>query len=121
MPVDFAQATAYLDSAMDVSPTQPAQQKRRLFGKRGDGQSPNLKPLVMIASAARKYPWQLTLGIGALLVTAVITSLALPMALRLIIDRGFGDQGAGGAADIGRWFRYLLGLVVVLGLFTALR
>jgi ATP-binding cassette subfamily B protein len=76
----------------------------------------NLGPLKMIAREAGKYPLQLALATGALLITAVITSLGLPNVLRLIIDRGFSDD-----ADISRWFRYLLGLVAVLGLATALR
>ncbi|WP_394270567.1 ABC transporter transmembrane domain-containing protein [Qipengyuania sp.] len=72
----------------------------------------------MIWRSARAYPVQLTLAGIALLVTALITSLAVPSALKLIIDRGFG---ADGGADIGRWFRYLLLLVALLGGFTALR
>ena len=76
----------------------------------------NLGPLKMIYREAAKYPLQLALAAIALLVTAVITSLGLPNVLRLIIDRGFS-----GDAEIGRWFRYLLGLVGVLGLATALR
>jgi hypothetical protein len=37
----------------------------------------------------------------------------------LIIDRGFG--AGGNPIDIGRWFRYLLMIVAVLGLGTAVR
>lgn len=76
----------------------------------------SLGPLVMIFREAKKYPWQMALAALALLVTATVTSLALPSALRLIIDRGFTGDG-----DIGRWFRYLLVLVGVLGVATALR
>ena len=75
-----------------------------------------LGPLRMIVQEARKYPLQLAFAAIALLITAVITSLALPSALKLIIDRGFGGGG-----EIGRWFRYLLLLVGGLGLGTALR
>ncbi|GMM91989.1 ABC transporter transmembrane domain-containing protein [Qipengyuania sp. MTN3-11] len=80
----------------------------------------SLRPLAMIFRAAGAYPAQLAFAGLALLVTAIITSLALPSALKLIIDRGFGAGGVGGA-DIGRWFRYLLLLVGVLGIGTALR
>ncbi|RIV83839.1 ABC transporter transmembrane domain-containing protein [Aurantiacibacter zhengii] len=76
----------------------------------------SLSPLVMIYREAKKYPLQVVLAWLALLITATITSLALPSALRLIIDRGFTGDG-----EIGRWFRYLLVLVGVLGLATAMR
>ena len=76
----------------------------------------SLGPLAMIFREAKKYPLQVALAALALLITAVITSLALPSALRLIIDRGFAGDG-----EIGRWFRYLLILVGVLGLATAMR
>ncbi len=76
----------------------------------------NLGSLAMIFRLAANYPWQMALAALALLVTATISSLAMPTALRLIIDRGFTGEG-----EIGRWFSYLLGLVVVLGLATAVR
>ncbi len=90
----------------------------RIRGTSGEAQPRSLRPLGMIWRSARAYPVQLTLAGIALLVTALITSLAVPSALKLIIDRGFG---ADGGADIGRWFRYLLLLVALLGGFTALR
>jgi len=80
----------------------------------------NLGPLGMIWREAAKYPLQITFAAIALLVTAVIISWAVPTALKLIVDRGF-DGGAGGDSDIGRWFRYLLLLVGVLGIGTAAR
>ena len=57
---------------------------------------------------------------GALLalVVAAGATLAIPNAFRLIIDRGFG---AGDAGDIGRWFQYLLMIVLVMALATAMR
>ena len=76
----------------------------------------SLGPLRMIFRESGKYPVQLVIAMIALLVTATVTSLALPSALKLIIDRGFG-----GEEDVGRWFRYLLILVGVLGLGTAVR
>ncbi|GGD60511.1 ATP-binding cassette domain-containing protein [Erythrobacter arachoides] len=76
----------------------------------------SLGPLRMIFREAAKYPVQYSVAMVALLVTATVTSLALPSALRLIIDRGFGGDG-----DVGRWFRYLLVLVGILGLGTAVR
>ncbi|WRK97394.1 ABC transporter transmembrane domain-containing protein [Altererythrobacter sp. H2] len=73
----------------------------------------------MILREAANYPGPLAAAAAALLVTAVITSLALPTALKLIIDRGFAEGGD--PADIGRWFRYLLMLVALLGAGTAVR
>ncbi|HEY0028368.1 MAG TPA: ABC transporter transmembrane domain-containing protein [Allosphingosinicella sp.] len=55
--------------------------------------------------------------LGALLalVVAASATLAIPNAFKLIIDRGFGGSGG----DIGRWFQYLLIVVVVMALATA--
>lgn len=64
------------------------------------------------------YPgWVLTAAL-ALLVTASAT-LAIPSGFRLIIDRGFARGGD--PSDIGRWFQYLLMIIVVLALGTAVR
>jgi ATP-binding cassette subfamily B protein len=54
---------------------------------------------------------------GALLalIVAAGATLAIPNAFKLIIDRGFGGTGG----DIGRWFQYLLLVVVVMALATA--
>lgn len=75
-----------------------------------------LGPLRMIFREARKYPLQIVLAAISLLVSAAVVSLAMPQAFKMIIDRGFGGDG-----EIGRWFRYLLVLVGVLGVGTALR
>ncbi len=93
---------------MDAAPTPDDEPKR----------ARSLKPLVMVWAAARAYPRQVSFALIALLISAVITAVALPSALKLIIDRGFGAQDA---EDIGRWFRYLLMLVMVLGAATAIR
>ena len=92
--------------------------RRGLFGGRRskDGQARTLGPLKMIYREAARYPRQVLFAAIALLVTAAVTSLAMPYALKLIVDRGFGADG-----EIGRWFRYLLLLVGVLGLGTAVR
>ncbi|MFM5895280.1 MAG: ABC transporter transmembrane domain-containing protein [Novosphingobium sp.] len=78
----------------------------------------SLGPLRMIARETAKYPRQIALALFALTVTAAAT-LAIPAGFRLVIDRGFGSGGD--AANIARWFRYLLLIVAVLGLGTALR
>jgi ATP-binding cassette subfamily B protein len=78
----------------------------------------SLGPLRMIFAAAARYPGKVALAGIALLITAAAT-LAIPSGFRLIIDRGF----AAGAdpAEIGRWFRYLFLIVVVLAFGTACR
>ena len=78
----------------------------------------SLRPLRMVAEALANYPRQIAFAIAALLVTALAT-LAIPSGLKLIVDRGFAAGGDPG--DIGRWFRYLMLIVVVLGLGTAAR
>ncbi len=78
----------------------------------------NLGPLRMIWDAALAYPGQLALAGVALLVTASAT-LAIPAGFKLIIDKGFAAGGS--PDDIGRWFRYLMMIVVVLAIGTALR
>ncbi len=52
----------------------------------------------------------------ALLIAAGAT-LAIPNSFRLIIDRGFASIGG----DIGRWFQYLLLVVIVMAMATACR
>ncbi|MFM5885422.1 MAG: ABC transporter transmembrane domain-containing protein, partial [Novosphingobium sp.] len=78
----------------------------------------SLGPLRMIWRETAKYPRQVLFAGLALLVTATAT-IAIPAGFRLIIDRGFAQGGD--VAAIGRWFRYLLLLVAVLGLGTATR
>jgi ATP-binding cassette subfamily B protein len=78
----------------------------------------SLGPLRMIFDALRVYPDKVALALVALTITAGAT-LAIPAGFKLIIDRGFA--AGGDPADIGRWFRYLLLIVVVLGIGTAMR
>ena len=76
----------------------------------------SLGPLRMVFAAAAHYPAHVAVAGMALVVTALAT-LAIPAGFRLIIDRGFA--AGGNPADIGRWFEYLLMIVVVLALGTA--
>ncbi len=77
----------------------------------------SLRSLRMVWEAARQYPGHLVAALLALLAAAGATS-GVPYAFKLIIDRGFGAEGAG---DISRWFQYLLFLVIVMALATAAR
>lgn len=77
-----------------------------------------LGPLRMIWREAIKYPGRLAAASGALMVTSLAT-LAIPAGFRLIIDKGFA---AGANVDeLGRWFQYLLLIVLVLAAGTACR
>ncbi len=77
-----------------------------------------LGPLRMIWREALKYPRQLIFAALALLTTSAAT-LAIPSGFRLIIDKGFA-AGAN-VDDLGRWFQYLLLIVLVLAIGTACR
>jgi len=83
----------------------------------GSAKPRSLAPLGMVFTEAAKYPDKVAYALIALVVTAAGT-LAIPAAMQLIVDRGFGDAGS---EDIGRWFRYLLVIVVVIALGTAAR
>jgi ATP-binding cassette subfamily B protein len=73
--------------------------------------------LLLIWRFAARYKGHLAAAMLALLIAAAAT-LAIPSGFRLVIDRGFSGAGS---ADIGRYFRYMLGIVVVLATATALR
>jgi len=70
----------------------------------------------MIWRIASNYPVQIGLAAIALLLAASST-LGVPYSFKLIIDRGFGS----GSDDIARWFQYLLLLVLVMAIATAMR
>jgi ATP-binding cassette subfamily B protein len=78
----------------------------------------SLGPLKMIFQAASRYPLMIALALLALTVTAAAT-LAIPAGFRLIIDRGFAEGS--NPEEIGRWFRYLFLIVLVLAIGTASR
>jgi ATP-binding cassette subfamily B protein len=75
----------------------------------------SLSDLYMVWGFARRYPGHIVGAAIALLVAASATS-AVPIAFKLIIDRGFGGGG-----NIARWFEYLLLLVVAMAIATATR
>ncbi|HEU4957461.1 MAG TPA: ABC transporter transmembrane domain-containing protein [Sphingomicrobium sp.] len=75
----------------------------------------SLADLNMVWNFARRYPGHIIGAAFALLVAASATS-AVPIAFKLIIDRGFAGGG-----NIGRWFEYLLLLVLVMAIATATR
>jgi ATP-binding cassette subfamily B protein len=79
----------------------------------------SIRNLRMVWSFALRYPVHIIVALLALLVAAAATS-GVPYAFKLIIDKGFA-HGSGTSRDIARWFEYLLLLVGVLSLATAVR
>ncbi|MCI4591409.1 ABC transporter transmembrane domain-containing protein [Sphingobium sp. BYY-5] len=88
----------------DVAPTSPPVSRR-----------PALGSLAMLWRFTRCYPARIAGALTALIVSSAAT-LAIPNGFRLVIDKGFMGGG-----DISRWFEYLLMIVVVLALASALR
>jgi ATP-binding cassette subfamily B protein len=80
--------------------------------------SRSLAPLRMVFGAAVQYPREIALALLALVITSAAT-LAIPYRFKVIIDEAF--TGAATTQDIGRAFQYLLMIVVILGIGTALR
>jgi ATP-binding cassette, subfamily B, bacterial len=76
----------------------------------------SLGNLRLIWTTARRYPGRIA-GAAVALLTASGATLAIPSGFRLVIDQGFGNGGG----DIGRWFEYLLLIVLVLAFATAMR
>src|SRR6476469_997563 len=79
----------------------------------------SISSLGMIWRFASAYPGRIAIAALALLVAAGATS-GVPWAFKLIIDKGFGAAG-GSTSGIARWFEYLLLLVGVMALATAVR
>jgi ATP-binding cassette subfamily B protein len=77
----------------------------------------SLKPLRSLWPFIRPYSTTLWLALGALLIASG-AFLAVPVAVRYVIDYGFT---AADAAAIDRYFLYFLGVAVLLGLFAAAR
>ena len=79
----------------------------------------SIRSLRMVWGFALRYPGHIAAAAVALLIAAAATS-GVPYAFKLIIDKGFASGSAGGG-DLARWFQYLLLLVVVMAIATAVR
>jgi ATP-binding cassette subfamily B protein len=79
----------------------------------------SIKNLRMVWSFALRYPGHIAISALALLFAAAATS-GIPYGFKLIIDKGFAS-GAGTSRDLARWFEYLLLLVGVMAVATAVR
>ena len=77
-----------------------------------------LGDLELVWSAARRYPAQIAAAWAALAVTSAAT-IAIPYSFKRIIDRGFASGGDSGA--VATAFYYMLMIVAVLAVATALR
>ncbi len=77
----------------------------------------SLRPLATLWPFIRPHTGTLAAAMAALLVAAA-AMLALPVALRFLIDRGFADGDVG---TINRYFAWFLAAAVVFGGFAALR
>lgn len=78
--------------------------------------SRKLGNLMLIWQFGRRYPGRIA-GAALTLLAAAAATLAIPDGFRRVIDNGF--IAAGG--DIAQYFRYLLFIVVILAIATALR
>ena len=78
----------------------------------------DLGPLRMIWRETFRYPWHVSAAFVALLTSSAAT-LAIPYRFKEIIDTAFGEQAD--IAAINHSFRYLMMIVVVLGLASAMR
>ncbi len=77
----------------------------------------SLNPLLALIPFLRPYRAVLLAAMGALLIASA-AMLALPVALRQLIDHGIT---AGNAATINRYFFGFLGAALIYGVFAALR
>src|SRR3982750_4250813 len=79
----------------------------------------SIRNLRVVWGFTSRYPGHIAIAALALLFAAAATS-GVPYAFKLIIDKGFAS-GAGTTRDIARWFEYLLLLVGIMALATAVR
>src|SRR3954452_1423258 len=79
----------------------------------------SIRNLRMVWGFAAHYPGRIACA-GLALLIAAASATSIPYGLKLIIDKGFA-QGTGTTRDIARWFEYLLLLVGVLAMATAIR
>lgn len=80
--------------------------------------SRSLAPLRMVFGTALQYPREIALALAALVITSAAT-LAIPYRFKVIIDEAF--SGGASPEQIGHAFQYLLMIVAILGLGTAMR
>ena len=77
----------------------------------------NLGDLTLVWDRVRAYPRHLLVALLALVTTSAAT-IAIPAGFKRVIDHGFGS---GSSANVNASFHYLLMIVVVLAIGTAVR
>ncbi|MFW2853012.1 ABC transporter transmembrane domain-containing protein [Sphingomonas sp. TX0543] len=89
-----------------MSTEAPAEAPRRRLGS-----------LALVWDHARRYPGRIAAAGAALTITSLAT-IAIPYSFKRVIDRGFGPGAHG---DVASAFHYLLMIVAVLAVATAIR
>ena len=113
-----------MDTPQTIAKDAEVPAKRTKFGRRiktvetEPKPAKTLGPLKMIWVEAVRYPGKVALAWLSLLITAAAT-LAIPAGFKMIVDYGFAEGG--NIEEIGERFRYLLLIVIVLAVGTALR
>lgn len=95
--------------ATDPAATLPPPERKRRLGD-----------LAMVWRHAAKYPARIAIAGAALVVTSAAT-IAIPYGFKRIIDRGFSGGETASHASVASSFHYLLMIVAVLALATAVR
>jgi ATP-binding cassette, subfamily B, bacterial len=104
---DAAVLTTSSLATATATTTVPAAPHRRL----------GLRPLASLFAYVKRYRWRALGACGALLLAA-LTTLAVPLAVRRMIDFSFSAHGA---ALIDSYFLVLIGVAAMLALASALR
>ena len=86
-------------------------------GPEGRRRAPRLRPLKHLVPYALRYRWHVAAALLALIAASVAT-LALPLAVRRMIDHGFSSADS---RFIDQYFMMLIGVVSVLAAASALR
>jgi ATP-binding cassette subfamily B protein len=81
------------------------------------GRKGKLKPLVLLLPYVARYHWRAAAAVAALIVAALAT-LAVPLAVRRMIDFGFSAESA---ALINNYFAVMIAVVAVLAGASAMR
>src|SRR5215210_714183 len=81
------------------------------------GRKRKLKPLVLLLPYVARYRWRALAAVAALIVAALAT-LAVPLAVRRMIDFGFSAESA---ALINNYFAVMIAVVALLAAASAMR